>query len=69
MPWDRPLIFSQAGIIDPGILLAVLWLRQLAEPQSTLQVNDLPMVMYDDGGGQAGNCGTTAGPSAPLLAE
>lgn len=38
---------------NPAIALAVLWLRQLAEPQSTLQVNDLPMVMYDDGGGQA----------------
>ncbi|MCJ7556705.1 MAG: type VI secretion system contractile sheath large subunit, partial [Gammaproteobacteria bacterium] len=38
---------------NPAIALAILWLGQLANPQSGLQVNDLPMVMYDDGSGQA----------------
>jgi predicted component of type VI protein secretion system len=38
---------------NPAIVLAILWLRQMEEPQSSLQVGDLPMVMYDDGSGQA----------------
>jgi type VI secretion system protein ImpC len=38
---------------NPAIVLTVLWLGQLCEPGHSLQVPDLPMVMYDDGSGQA----------------
>jgi type VI secretion system protein ImpC len=38
---------------NPAIALAVIWLEQLTGTREDLQVVDLPMVMYDDGGGQA----------------
>ena len=38
---------------NPAIALAVIWLAQQVNPRSSLQLNDLPMVTYDDGSGQA----------------